>query len=503
MVKILRKNRKLIFWILMFSFVIGTIFISWGMRQTGDVRTEDIRYARIEGYEITEIDVSLSRQRIIDRYKQRFENFDESDIPDLNKRAIDETIKRRLLLCEAKRTGIFPTDKEVIQTMRLSFPDDATYNQARKVWPSSYWRFKENEMREELCISKLEAIITDLVEPTNFEVKEYFDDMYKQVDLSHILIDPASYVDKEKIEEHYEANKDNYKKPGDIRARHILVALPPKPTKEQDDMARQRIADILQQIRSGGDFAELAMNNSDCQSRFNGGDLGFFGEGRMVPEFEKAAYALEPGGMSDIVKTDFGYHIIKCEEKKPDIPKTLKEAEEDIRKELRNDDDAVGSASKTADLVYEKIKHGTITFEEGVKLYSNAPISKKSNGRIGVIPRFTLPGTDTKEIRNLTDRLNKEIAFGRFIVPEISELAFSLKEGEIGTPTKTGFGFHIIKVNKFLPPDNKRLKDEKEEIEQLASRKKKDEILGLWYDWLKKTRKVKLGYAFEEMISKE
>jgi parvulin-like peptidyl-prolyl isomerase len=84
-----------------------------------------------------------------------------------------------------------------------------------------------------------------------------------------------------------------------IRVSHILVEKHPK------------AMEILEELRNGADFEKLAKDNSKCPSKKNGGDLGFFGKGQMVKEFEKAAFNLESGEISDIVKTQFGYHLIK------------------------------------------------------------------------------------------------------------------------------------------------------------------------------------------------
>ncbi len=84
-----------------------------------------------------------------------------------------------------------------------------------------------------------------------------------------------------------------------IRASHILVDKHPK------------ALEILEDLKKGADFGKLAKEYSKCPSRKNGGDLGFFGKGQMVKEFEEAAFALKPGEISDIVKTQFGYHLIK------------------------------------------------------------------------------------------------------------------------------------------------------------------------------------------------
>jgi parvulin-like peptidyl-prolyl isomerase len=99
-----------------------------------------------------------------------------------------------------------------------------------------------------------------------------------------------------------------------VRASHILLMYAGSArstatrTKEQ---AAQQIADLKAQVDGGADFAQLARAHSDCPSGQQGGDLGNFGKGQMVPAFEQATYALEVGGTSDVIETDFGYHIIR------------------------------------------------------------------------------------------------------------------------------------------------------------------------------------------------
>ncbi len=114
----------------------------------------------------------------------------------------------------------------------------------------------------------------------------------------------------------YQANPAAYQRPDQIRVRHILIA----PGEGKDDAAAAKeAADLLAQVRGGADFAKLAKEHSaDPGSADKGGDLGFFAHGRMVPEFDKAAFALEnPGDLSDVVKTQFGYHIIQMEGRRP------------------------------------------------------------------------------------------------------------------------------------------------------------------------------------------
>ncbi|RKY25347.1 MAG: hypothetical protein DRP62_01485 [Planctomycetota bacterium] len=97
-------------------------------------------------------------------------------------------------------------------------------------------------------------------------------------------------------------------------------------------MAKTR--ELLKQIKDGADFATLAKANSSCPSAQKGGDLGFFSRGRMVPAFEKAAFELKVGQVSDIVETQFGYHIIKLTDRKDAVVKTFEQAKDDIIKML-------------------------------------------------------------------------------------------------------------------------------------------------------------------------
>jgi peptidyl-prolyl cis-trans isomerase C len=501
MIKILRKKKKPIFWILMISFVVGTIFLSWGVGQQRKQSAENPQYASINGEPVTGAEYEETKARIIERYKNKYKDFDESMVPDVHKRAVDEVVKRKLLFAEAKKMGIKISEKELIRTTRLSFQDDNAYQQARKTWSGRYWKWREQEIRDEILISRMETIITDGAEPTDKEIREYFDKWYQGAEASHILIDPASYVSEEKAKKHYEDFKEDFKKPGPIRVRHILIAAMEGVSPQEDQQAKAKADSLLQQLKGGADFGELAQKNSNCASAARGGDLGTFSQGMMVPEFEKAAFALEVGQTSDVVKTMFGYHIIKCEWKGEPIQQAYLEVREKIRETLGQEDDAIGSASTAAKRIVREIKEGTLTFSEAVQKYSDAKASKKNQGRLGVIPRGFLPpqeiGTGTKRgTDTYFAMLQDEIAFGRMIAPQFSEGCFALKEGKVSDPVKTPFGFHIIKVDRFLPANEKRYEKEKDEIREMATSQKKNLFLGEWYKCLKKKAKVRMGEGF-------
>jgi peptidyl-prolyl cis-trans isomerase D len=133
------------------------------------------------------------------------------------------------------------------------------------------------------------------------------------------------------LQAYYDAHKDAYAVKEQVKARHILISVPQGADAKTDAAAKAKAQGILDQIRKGGDFAALAKANSDDPgSKDSGGELGFFTKGKMVPAFEQAAFALKPGQTSDLVKTDFGYHIINVEEHDQAHEKTLAEVKPEI-----------------------------------------------------------------------------------------------------------------------------------------------------------------------------
>ncbi len=123
----------------------------------------------------------------------------------------------------------------------------------------------------------------------------------------------------------------------EVKASHILVKVEKDATPEERAAAKKKIEEIRDKITKGGDFAKLAAEFSDCPSgKRDGGNLDWFGKGRMVPEFEAAAFKLKPGELSDIVETSFGYHIIKVTDKRAEKILGFDEVKEDLRQDLIN-----------------------------------------------------------------------------------------------------------------------------------------------------------------------
>jgi len=172
-----------------------------------------------------------------------------------------------------------------------------------------------------------------------------FDEVKHQVRVGMTFqkIMEAEFADKINITEndakqYYDQNQTRYKTPEQVKASHILIkpdtSDPNTDPNQVKAMAKAKAEELLKQIKAGADFAEVAKANSDCPSATQGGDLGFFSRGKMVPPFEKAAFELEVNQVSDIVETNYGYHIIKATDHKDASVTTFEQAKDDIITQL-------------------------------------------------------------------------------------------------------------------------------------------------------------------------
>lgn len=167
-----------------------------------------------------------------------------------------------------------------------------------------------NALREQVTQKKLKEMVESRATVSDEELK----DSYKEVRASHILIKPEDA--KAKLEQAAGEAKTEV-------------------TEEQADAAaRKQAEELLAKVKAGEDFAKLAKAHSGCPSAEKGGDLDWFKRGSMVKEFEEAAFKLQPGGVSEIVKTAFGYHIIKVTGSKSEVPKDFEEKKEEYRAQL-------------------------------------------------------------------------------------------------------------------------------------------------------------------------
>ena len=146
---------------------------------------------------------------------------------------------------------------------------------------------------------------------------------------------PAAKVSDQQLQQEYRDNIDSYRIPERVRARHILIKTQGKP-KDEAAKLKAKAEDILKQLQHGGDFADLAKKNSDDPgSAAKGGELGWLVHGQTVPNFDKTVFSLQPGQLSGVVETEYGYHIIQAEEKQSAHTQTLDEVKPQILADLQ------------------------------------------------------------------------------------------------------------------------------------------------------------------------
>ena len=218
---------------------------------------------------------------------------------------LDQLVTYNALVQESRARGIKVTDAEAKQVsdariaeLRKQIPDPKAFNAALVQRNMTLERLRA-DIRKDIAINKMmEAELAGVLPVTDAQIKEFYDknpNEFSGLRASHILIKPEGFD---------EASKKK---------------------------ARDAIEDVLKQVRGGADFAELARKHSSDGSAQQGGDLGFFTKGSMVPAFSDAAFKLQPGQVSDVVETQFGFHIIKAAERK-DIP--IAEATDKVRQFL-------------------------------------------------------------------------------------------------------------------------------------------------------------------------
>jgi peptidyl-prolyl cis-trans isomerase C len=208
---------------------------------------------------------------------------------------LDDLITLRLLKQEVSRQQMNVADAELegaMKQLRGQFPDEKRFQQALQSEHLTLVQLRE-QTRQNIAVSKL---------------------------LEH-EVGPKISVKPTDISAFYEKNPDKFQQPEAIRASHVLVAVRQQADEATRKAARAKAEDVLKQARAGADFSNLARKLSNDASAPRGGDLGFFPKGQMVPAFEAAAFALQPGQVSDVVETPFGYHVIKVTERRP--PQTV------------------------------------------------------------------------------------------------------------------------------------------------------------------------------------
>jgi len=297
MLRIIRKNMKIILIVIIAAFGVS-IFYGLGQYRTSGGQRKTYYIAEVNKSGITSDQLQKAFLSAISRYDDKtLSSLDQSTILSFKKNILDQLINYELLYQQAQKEKVKIHSDEInleIDKIKDNFSTPEEFNEALKANNITLTQLKE-DIRRQLMINSILEETKNQISITDDELLEY-----------------------------YNKNKESLHEPEQVHARHILVK-----TEEEAN-------NILLQLKEGiTDFAEMAKEKSIGPSASSGGDLGFFARGQMVKEFEDAAFSLEPGETSGVVQTQFGYHIIKCEERKEEYSPTFEEAKEKINNTLR------------------------------------------------------------------------------------------------------------------------------------------------------------------------
>ncbi|GAB7079662.1 SurA N-terminal domain-containing protein [Megalodesulfovibrio paquesii] len=491
-------------WIIKILFgIIVIVFVFFGVNSFNAPRADVV--ATVNDTPILARDFMRTYERAVESLRRNNPNLDQAALAKMGVRK--EVLMRMatdlLMQQEAKRQGLTVSDEELKQTiMTMSY----FHNDRGQFDPAIYrallarqnvsTREFEDETRSSILARKLEDAVSAAAAMTDAETKDFFlftrmqavmdyvavraADLLGEVnatdeeiaawyaqrnetfrtaprmELAALLFTPAALarnetITQEQAQAFYESNKGRmFTQEERVRARHILLRVEQNATPAEAGDVLLKMRDIKARLEKGEDFVALAQEFSDDTSKVVGGDLGWFGRGQMVPEFEAAAFSLQPGQVSEPVRTSFGYHLIKCEQREEAGAKSFDEVRDQVVAQLAQEQ-AAGRVADTLDLALEKILAGE----------QLDAISKDLD-----VPLETTP------------LLTREEALARFnMEPDATDSLFMMEDGEVSdAPLTLADGFMLVRVKQKTPASVKPLAEVREEI---AARIKQEKALAL------------------------
>ncbi len=466
-----------------FIFYFGYSFTSRG----------GVKIGYVNGEPIMGTEYQKTYQHLLEALQREYKNvWSENLIEafDLRNRALENLINQKLVSQEARRVGLDVTEKE-IQKEILAYPafqsggrfDEGRY---RALLSQNHMKPEDFEasIAQELLQRKLSQFLMTFSPVTEQEVLDqytfsnqkvkisfvqfqaktfeksvnmdpksmeaYFEEhkeeyrMPEKIKITYITIDPDTFKSEVKItdkqvRDYYEENREIFRQEKEVRARHILFKLDQSASEEEEKRVREKASMVLEKARKGEDFSNLAKKYSEGPTAQKGGDLGFFSEGRMVKPFEEAAFKMKKGEISELVRTRFGYHIIKVEDVKEERQRTLDEVREEIKKTLTN--------MASTDLAHEKALSLIDQMPYDVVLEEYAERQKVSTRQSGYF-------SSNEPIPDIggDDKLRKSI--------------FSFEKNDVSDVLEFGGKFYIIQVVDKKASHLPELEDVKEKVKK-------------------------------------
>ena len=340
MMRKLRENTGIVLWIVIFAFV-GLIVVEWGADYSGPASDSvGDTVGMINGRKVSHREFQDRLRVAASQLAQQ--NGDDVDEGRLVREVWDSIVRFELISQEIDRLGIQVTDKELVHYTRTNPPPDVQalefFQTDGQFDPSKYSqfitnpaaisdrtgrsivRYIEETLRQQVLINRLQRLVMETVQASPSAVRSRYIDENEKVRVEYVFSanalvkDEDLSFDEQDITQYYQGHQDEFAHEGQIKVAYVFW--PRAPTAADSLKIEEEVAELREQLVEGADFAELAdAVSDDASSAREGGDLGSFGRGRMVKPFEDAAFGLDEGEISQPVKTRFGWHIIKVDEK--------------------------------------------------------------------------------------------------------------------------------------------------------------------------------------------
>jgi peptidyl-prolyl cis-trans isomerase D len=413
---------------------IALVFVFWGI---GTFRSQRVTsLATVNGEDIHYEEYRMEYINTIERYKQLFSGqMPEGFLEKMNIKGqvLDNLINNLLMKEAASKLNIYLSDEE-IQEEILKIPaflsngkfDKNLYERAlraNRMTPADF----EKKVHQQLLFEKISNLLTNSITIPESEAKEQYEYENEMRELAYLTINPDTFTKEitlkdDELQSYYEANKEKYRtapkialnyieiKKTDVsntinisdedarlyyeehqsdyeakeqrHAHHILIKTDKNADESTVAAARKKAEDLLSRLKKGESFEEVAKKYSDDQgSAQRGGDLGLFGRGMMVKPFEDAVFSMQPGELSGLVKTDFGWHIIRLDEIRPSGLRPFDEVKDTIIARLKDERSKSALFEQASKLYDAIIAQGSLTLyaqKNGVALAKTGLFSKNT-----------------------------------------------------------------------------------------------------------------------------
>ena len=492
---------KSILWLIIFAFV-GTIFYSWGMG--GASGSGGGAIATVEGEEIYQQEYEQTFNNLVDFYRQQFRNQFSDDMIkklDLKTQALEALIQKKLLLMEAEKQNLKVSDTELIFHIKglpvfqtdKKFSDKTyrNYLQFQRITPGEF----EDNQRQAILLDKLEKLFRTYTKVSQSEIRDAFtkteakakldyvrfnDDHFQveksftdqelndffqankmqfeippQIQVEYVKIEPKTYLAEieprdEDILDYYQTKIADFRVEKKYRASHILIhtrsseiegdGTPEEKQKQAENQAKAKATELLEKIKAGADFGEIAKKHSDDPgSGVQAGSLGEFPKGTMVSAFEKALDNMKINDISEPVLTPFGYHIIKLEGREEERIKPLEGVREEVIQSLKE--------IKARQRVRRTAKHIHQEAENSGDLKSAAGNNQIQTSTTAFFSR------ESHHLPEIGDH------------PQFFNTAFSLQENQVSQPVHTPEASFMLKVTGNKEAHIPELNDVRKKVE--------------------------------------